>query len=166
MPSRTAPSLLRRLVVAPFWAGVLGGGMFLCAVGVLLVLDHDGVLPHEMREPSIRLAGVVATGVALFRGFDTPVRSYPALAGRLLGALGAGLAVVFAGAIFNGWIEDQRHRRRAGDGVSWLAPSARSSRRSRWPVSAGAASSRRCAPPPACAGGRRPSAVSWRSRPS
>jgi hypothetical protein len=118
MSARTGPSALRWLVVAPLWAGALGAGLFICAAGALVVLDEDHVIRGSTAGIAIVLAGFVATGVALFRGYDTPVRSYPALAGRLAGGLGAG-AVVGAGVVLiNRWLEDHGYVHERAHGLA------------------------------------------------
>jgi hypothetical protein len=94
----TPPSALRRLVIAPFQAGLLGAGVFLWAAGGIISLQEGGLLVHGGDAEAWRfaLALLLAVGVALARGYRGPVRSYPALIGRLVGALAAGTAVITA----------------------------------------------------------------------
>jgi len=90
--ARRKRSAIRWLVFAPFWAGLFGAGIFLCALGFVLALRHDRLLPGSGDGWMIFFA-FVATAVALFRGYDTPVRSYAALVGRLLGGLVGGVLI-------------------------------------------------------------------------
>src|SRR6185312_15066384 len=82
--ARAKPSAVRWLVVAPLWAGVLGAGIFIAALMLVLALKKDRLLPGP-EEVWVIFVSVAAIGIALFRGYDTPVRSYPALVGRLVG---------------------------------------------------------------------------------
>jgi len=99
VPARDGRSAIRWLIVAPLWAGVLGAGIFFAALGLVLALHTDRLLPGK-EDTWMILACFAATAVALFRGYDTPVRSYPALVGRLVGGLVTGALVIFGVAAF------------------------------------------------------------------
>ena len=87
------PSAVRWIVVAPCWAGVLGAGIVFCALGFVWALHDDRLLPGS-QDVWMICSCLAAIAVALFRGYDSPVRSYPALVGRLFGGLLAGVLVI------------------------------------------------------------------------
>jgi hypothetical protein len=106
MSARRKPSALRWLVVAPFWAGALGAGLGLCLGGTLGVLQSDEGLRSSTVELGVILALLISTGVAVFHGYDTPPKSYPALAGRLAGSVAAAVALTVAVAVLDRRLED------------------------------------------------------------
>ncbi len=116
--ARRQGSAVRWLVFAPFWAGLFGAGIFLCALGFVLALHHDRLLSGTGDGWMIFFT-FVATAVALFRGYDTPVRSYAALVGRLLGGLVAGVLIIAVVVVLA-----NAHHRSFDDGAGFVAAGA------------------------------------------
>jgi hypothetical protein len=107
------PTLFRTAVVGPFWAGMAGAGAALWTGSALQAFSRAHLLDRPGPAPAFFLPLVVGVGVALARGFRAPVRSYAALAGRVIGALFFGsicstVTVLICAAIFDGFhIRDQ-----------------------------------------------------------
>lgn len=106
-------TLFRRVVVGPFWAGLLGGGAGIWTACVVQALVSARLLDRPRPAIAFFLPFVVALGAALWRGFRAPLQSYSALAGRVFGALffgsaSAGIVVLIVGSIFDGMrVRDQ-----------------------------------------------------------
>lgn len=81
------PSPLRRLVVTPFWAGVLGSGAGLWLAGMLGASASAGLLTRSDLRAWVWLVPVGAVLAAMVGGYREPVRSYAGLVGRFFGAL-------------------------------------------------------------------------------
>jgi hypothetical protein len=90
------PSLLGRLVVAPFRAGLLGAGVFVWACAVLVAMREQRVFFRPSEETIFLVSIFLSIALAVARGYATPVRSYLALAGRLVGAITMGVAALVA----------------------------------------------------------------------
>jgi hypothetical protein len=150
------PSLLGRLVVAPFRAGLLGAGVFLWACAVLVAVREQRVLFHPSEDTIFLVSIALSITLAVARGYDTPVRSYLALAGRLVGAIAMGVAVLVACAVvFVPMLKSQQAEDRvvlaalggallAGLAVAWIrgpriAGAWRASPRARWILGGSAA---------------------------
>lgn len=101
------PSRFRTVVTQPFWAGMLGGGVGLWLGCWLQALAQAYLIERPEIGLGFFLPLFAALGVALFRGYRSPVQSYPALVGRTLGALFfgaicAGVTGGILGTIFDG----------------------------------------------------------------
>ncbi len=98
-PNFKPPSAFRRIVGGCFWAGFLGGGVFLWLLGVSITLG-DARLVTWMRGDAVMkpivlliLCASIVAGLSL--GWSTPIKSYPSLFGRLFGSLLAGSGLAF-----------------------------------------------------------------------
>jgi hypothetical protein len=85
------PSFGRRYVVAPFWAGLLGGAVFFWILALNLSCQKAGVIGEVRALPSFVIAFAPALGIALWLGYLGPVQSYATLFGRIAGALFYGI---------------------------------------------------------------------------
>src|SRR5262245_60765240 len=93
-PRRSAFS---RFLAAPFWAGLLGVSFLFWSLGVIIGLDKVGALPRDEGFQKLFAAAVVlaAVWIGVAKGYTAPVRSFGALAGRLLGAIAFALLFGF-----------------------------------------------------------------------
>jgi hypothetical protein len=97
----------RTMIARPFWAGMLGAGVGMWAVGAIQAFSRA----HLISRPDAPIAAfapvLLAFGVALARGYRAPVQSYASLLGRLLGvlffgAICASVTTLILAAIFDG----------------------------------------------------------------
>ena len=100
------PTLFRRVVIEPFWAGLLGCGAGLWAGGTLGALIKSRLLERPSPEVILLAVLLLSFGAALRWGFRAPLRSYKALVGRIFGGLffgagSAGITMLILAAIFD-----------------------------------------------------------------
>jgi hypothetical protein len=81
------PRFGQRYVVAPFWAGLLGGGILVWLFALAISFDKAGVIEDLDELSAFGIAFASALGIALWLGYRGPVRSYAALFGRIVGAI-------------------------------------------------------------------------------
>ena len=101
------PTRFRTLIVQPFWAGLLGGGVGLWVGSVVQLCVRARLLERLEPLSAFFLPLFVALGVALWRGFRAPVQGYASLVGRVLGTLFFGgicalVTALICAAIFDG----------------------------------------------------------------
>ena len=101
------PTFFRRVIVAPFWAGLLGSGASLWLAGTIWALASAGLLGRP-REPTVLfVSALMGLAAAMARGFRAPLQSYSGLVGRVIGALFfgavcAGITVLILAVILDG----------------------------------------------------------------
>src|SRR5262245_14192948 len=102
-PAEPAPQFrstrARRYIVAPFWAGLLGGGVLGWTFPFLAYLRQAEVFKSRHEKALVCFALLFAITVALWRGYREPIRSYASLFGRILGIVffgGACVGIVLA----------------------------------------------------------------------
>jgi hypothetical protein len=100
------PTLFRRVVVAPFWAGLLGCGASLWLGGVIGGLGSARIIARPSPELIVLLPLLAGLALALWLGFRGPPQSYARLVGRIVGALFfgafcAGITVLILAVIFD-----------------------------------------------------------------
>jgi hypothetical protein len=83
-------SRVHRFIWAPLLAGVLGTGVLFWWLGMVNGLRDAGVV-EDSRGPLMILGMVVALSMGMALGYPTPIRSYPALVGRLAGGVFFGI---------------------------------------------------------------------------
>lgn len=81
------PRFGQRFVVTPFWAGLLGGGVLVWIFALAISFKRAGVIEELDELSAFGVAFASAVGIALWRGYHGPVRSYAALFGRIVGAI-------------------------------------------------------------------------------
>jgi hypothetical protein len=107
------PTRFRAVVIQPFWAGLLGGGVGMWVGCALHAYSLAYIIDRQGFPIAVLLPLVLALGAALWRGYRAPVQSYKALFGRVVGALffgamSAGLTTAIMAVIFDGLhIRDQ-----------------------------------------------------------
>jgi TPR repeat protein len=104
MQASEPPSLLRRIIAAPFFAGVTGGGAFLWLLILFVALHKTHVFSRFGADAgsAALVATLPALALAVALGYRTPPGSGVALLGRALGALfyGGLVAAALAFAVY------------------------------------------------------------------
>src|SRR5262245_19927689 len=93
------PTWARRYIVAPFWAGLFGGGVLGLLFPLFYFLTHADIFERRHDGAMACFALFLAILIALWRGYLDPIRSYASLFGRILGVVffgGACVGIVLA----------------------------------------------------------------------
>jgi hypothetical protein len=78
-----------------FWASLFGAGVALWILGAVVGLGFAGVMGSDHVVGAFLLAAFGGVSVAVFSGFDRPLRGYASLARRLFFCLGVGGLLAF-----------------------------------------------------------------------
>jgi hypothetical protein len=107
-PGSAPSSAAERVLLDALRAGTLGAGAAVWTLGVVVAMKRDHVGVELGEQPALATIALVAGCAALGAGFTRPVRSYLAIAGRLVGSAMLGVPVFAALVVGLGRLLDRR----------------------------------------------------------